>query len=234
MSINPISIIIADAHVIPRNGLAKTLEDSKELHVAATTGDCAELVSLCNHHQPDIIMISAAMPGINNTKSYRHISAEFPGTGIIIMADNNDAETIIALKSAGEFAWLCKSATEEKIAATIQAVHEGKYKKELYNGYVANAVNRALLQTLSPREKEMLTFFGADLTAKEIAAKVNVSRRTIEGHKEKLKEKLQVKGSAGLAIYALIHNTYLPTLLYWVMMLLSTDTPDILLPDLPA
>lgn len=232
MLIQPISIIIADVHIIPRNGLAKTLEARKEIHIAATTGDCEALISLCSYHQPDIIMVSAAMPGINNTKMYRYIAAEFPGTGIIIMADDSDAETIVALKTAGEFAWLCKSATEEKIVATIESVHEGRYKKELYNGYGTNAVNRALLQTLSPREKELLAFFGTDLTAKEIAAKVNVSRRTIEGHKEKLKEKLQVKGSAGLAIYALIYNTYLPNLLYWVMLLFTGDTPEILLTEL--
>ena len=234
MPIHPISIIIADAHIIPRNGLAKTLEARKEIHIAATTGDCEALISLCCDHQPDIIMISASMPGINNTKPYRHLAAEFPGTGVIIMADDSDAETIIALKTTGEFAWLCKSATEEKIVATIEAVHEGRYKKELYNGDGTNAVNRALLQTLSPREKELLSFFGTDLTAKEIAAKVNVSRRTIEGHKEKLKEKLQVKGSAGLAIYALIYNTYLPTLLYWVMLLFTGDTSEVLLTELPA
>ncbi len=175
MPIPPISIIIADAHIIPRNGLAKTLEARKEIHIAATTGDCEDLISLCHDHQPDIIMISAAMPGINNTKSYRHIAAEFPGTGIIIMADDSDAETIIALKTGGEFAWLCKSATEEKIVATILAVHDGTYSKEFYKGYGTNAINRALLETLSSREKSCSLFFSTDLTAKEIAAKVNIS-----------------------------------------------------------
>ena len=73
-------------------GLAKTLEARKEIHIAATTGDCETIISLCSHHLPDIIMISAAMPGINNAKPYQHIAAEFPGTGII-MADDSDAET---------------------------------------------------------------------------------------------------------------------------------------------
>ena len=67
MPIHPISIIIADAHIIPRNGLAKTLEAREDIHIAAITGDDEALISLCSHHQPDIIMISAAMPGINNT-----------------------------------------------------------------------------------------------------------------------------------------------------------------------
>ncbi len=112
------------------------------------------------------------------------------------------------MNASGEFAWLYKSANEEKIVTTIQAVQQRTYKKEVYNGYGTNAVNAALLETLTAREKEMLTFFGTDLTAKEIAAKQKVSLRTIEGHKEKLKEKLQVRGSTGLAIYALIQNTY--------------------------
>ena len=129
MHATPITVIIADPRTITRNGLAKTLESIQEIQVIATTACSKELVCFCDHHQPDIIMISAAMPGINNTKPYRHLAAEFPGTGIIIMADDSDAETIIALKTAGEFAWLCRSATEEKIVATIEAVYEGRYKK---------------------------------------------------------------------------------------------------------
>jgi len=80
-----------------------------------------------------------------------------------------------------------KSATQEKIVTTIEAVHARTYKNELYNGYRTNAVNIALLKTLTPKEKEILPLFGIDLTAKEIAAKKNASPRTIEGHKEKLK-----------------------------------------------
>ena len=234
MHSSPITVIIADPQVITRNGLAKTLEPIKEIQVIATTACSNEMVCFCDHHLPDIIMISTNMPGVNNMKSYRHITEEFPGIHVIIVADDNDAETIIVLKTAGEFAWLNTSATEEKIVATIQAVQEGTYKKELYNGYGTNAVNLALLETLTAREKEILAFFGTDLTAKEIAAKQNVSPRTIEGHKEKLKEKLQVKGSAGLAIYALIHNTYLPTLLYWIMLLFTSDNPDTILTDIAA
>jgi len=64
MLIHPISIIIADVHIIPRNGLAKTLEAREDIHIAATTGDCEALISLCSHHQPDIMIISAAMPGL--------------------------------------------------------------------------------------------------------------------------------------------------------------------------
>ena len=234
MHFSPITVIIADPRTITRNGLAKTLESIQEIQVIATTACSNELVSFCDRHQPDIILISANLPSVNNRKPYRHITEEFPGIPVIIVADDNDAETIIAMKTAGEFAWLYTSATEEKIVATIQAVHEGTYKKELYNGYGTNVVNRALLNTLTAKEKEMLVFFGTDLTAKEIAAKQNVSPRTIEGHKEKLKGKLQVEGSVGLAIYALIHNTYLPTILYWVMLLFTNDNSDTILTDLAA
>ena len=234
MHATPITVIIADPRTITRNGLAKTLEPIQEIQVIATTACSKELVCFCDHHQPDIILISANMPGVNNMKAYRHITEEFPGIPAIIVADDNDAETIIAMKTAGEFAWLFTSATEEKIVTTLHAVHSGTYKREVYNGYGTNAVNVALLHTLTAREKEMLVFFGTDLTAKEIAAKQKMSPRTIEGHKEKLKEKLQVKGSAGLAIYALINNTYLPTILYWVLLLFTNDNPDTLLTDIAA
>ena len=231
---SPITVIIADAYTITRNGLAKTLESIQEIQVIAITSCSKELVSFCDHYQPDIIMVSSNMTCINNMQPYRNIMTAFPGIHVIIMAGDNDAETMIAMKTLGEFAWLHKSATEEKIVTTILGVHEGTYIKELYNGYGNNATKRELLDTLTVKEKEMLDLFGADLTAKEIAAIQHLSPRTIEGHKEKLKEKLHVKGSGGLAIYALLYNTYLPTLLYWVMALLAGDTPDAIIADITA
>lgn len=74
----PITVLIADAQTITRNGLVKTLEAVNEIEVLANTGCSEELVNLCHHHQPDVIMISAAMPAINNQKLYRHITEEFP------------------------------------------------------------------------------------------------------------------------------------------------------------
>ncbi|KAA9034560.1 response regulator transcription factor [Ginsengibacter hankyongi] len=234
MSSTSISVIIADAQTLTRNGLAKTLEPTKEIEIMAITGCISELTLLCNRHQPDVIIMSAAMPCVDNMKPYRYITDQFPHVPVIVLADDNDAETIVAMNTSGEFAWLYKSATEEKIVATILAVHKGTYKNELYNGYGTSAVNRALLDALTPREKEMLTYFGADLTAKEIAAIQNLSIRTIEGHKEKIKEKLRVKGSGLLAIYALLQNTYLPTLLYWTMLLFTNGNPDTILADITA
>ena len=232
MSSTTISVIIADAQTLTRNGLAKTLEPTKEIEIMAVTGCISELTLLCNHHQPDIIMMSAAMPCVDNMKPYRYITDQLPHVHVIILADDNDAETIVAMNTSGEFAWLYKSATEEKIVATIFAVHNGTYKNKVYNGYGTSALNPALLGTLTPREKEILTYLGSDLTAKEIAALQNVSPRTIEGHKEKLKEKLQVKGPGLLAIYALLQNTYLPTLMCWAMLLLTNGNPDTIFTDI--
>jgi|ERR1019366_352591 len=106
MPIPPITLIIADGHTIARNVLAKTLEARKDIEVTAIKGNNEELISLCNRHQPDVVMMGARMPGINNMKPYRNIAAEFPDISVIIMADDNDVETIIAMKTAGEFAWL--------------------------------------------------------------------------------------------------------------------------------
>lgn len=231
MPISPITLIIADAHAITRNGLAKTIEAIAEIEVTAITNNSEELVTLCQQHQPDVVMMGEGMPGINNMKVYRYIAGEFPHIPIIIIVDDNDAATIITMKTAGEFAWLYKSATEEEIIKTIHAVHEGNYKNELYNGYITHAVKTTLPQPLTPREKEILPLFCLDLTAKEIAAKKNLSTRTVEKHKENIMQKLQVKGIAGLVFYAFKNNIYITTLLYWVMPLLSADIPDIILAD---
>ena len=231
MPISPITLIIADAHAITRNGLAKTIEAIAEIAVTAITNNSEELVTLCRQHQPDVVMMGEGMPGINNMKVYRYIAGEFSHIPIIIIVDDNDAATIITMKTAGGFAWLYKGTTEEEIIKTILAVHEGTYKNELYNGFITHAVKPALPQPLTPKEKEILPLFCLDLTAKEIAAKKNLSTRTVEKHKEKIFQKLEVRGTAGLVLYALKNNMYIATLLYWFMPLLSADVPDIILAD---
>ena len=234
MSARSISLMIADAQTLTRNGLAKTLESIKEIEITAITGCSNELVGLCHCSQPDVIIINAAMPAVDNIRLCRYITDEFAGVHVIILADDNDAANIIDMKTSGEFAWLYKSATAEKIVATILSVHKGTYVNERHNGCPTNEINRSRLDGLTAREKEMLTFFGADLTAKEIAAMHHISPRTIEGHKEKLKEKLQVKGSAGLALYALLYNTSLPSLMYWAMLLFTNGNPETILADMAA
>ncbi len=231
MPTTPITLIIADTHPITRNGIAKTIEATKEIEVTAITGNSEELECLCRQHQPNAVVVGEGMPCINNMKAYRYIAGEFPHIPVIIIVDDNDAATIITMKTAGGFAWLYKGTTEEEIIKTILAVHEGTYKNELYNGFITHAVKPALPQTLTPKEKEILPLFCLDLTAKEIAAKKNLSTRTVEKHKEKIFQKLEVRGTAGLVLYALKNNIYIATLLYWVMPLFSADVPDIILAD---
>ena len=231
MPITPITLIIADAHAITRNGLAKTLEATAGIEVTAITGNSEEMLSLCHQHQPGVVMMGAGMPAINNTIARQCLSDGFPHIPLIIIVDDHDVATIMAMKTKGDVAWLHKSATEEEIIKTIVAVHEGNYTQELYNGYITNAVKAPLTQQLTPKEKEILPLFCLDLTAKEIAARKNLSTRTIEKHKEKIMSKLQVKGIAGLVIYAVNNNMYIAMLLYWVLFLFSTDVPDLMLPD---
>lgn len=231
MPITPITLIIADAHPITRNGIAKTIETKAEIEVTAITGNSEELEHLCRQHQPDVVVMGAGMTGIKNMQASRYIAGEFPHIPVIIIVDDNDAAAIITMKTAGKFAWLYKGTTEEEIIQTILAVHEGTYKNVLYNGFITHAVKPALPQPLTPKEKEILPLFCLDLTAKEIAAKKNLSTRTVEKHKEKIIQKLQVRGIAGLVLYALKNNIYIATLLYWFMPLLSADVPDIILAD---
>jgi DNA-binding NarL/FixJ family response regulator len=228
MPVQPITLIIADAHAIIRNGLTKTLEATKEIEVTAITHNSEQLISLCNQHQPDVMMIGAGMPGICNVKASRHIAGEFPHIPIIMIAGNNEAATITTMKTAGEFARLYKNASEDEIIKTIQEVHEGTYRNELYNGYYVNAVKTSPLQQLTPKEREILPLFCLDLTAKEIAAKKNLSMRTVEKHKEKIMQKLQVKGIGGMMMYAVRNNICITALLYWIILLLPADLNDII------
>ena len=224
MPVFPITILIADADILTRNGLAKTLETNKDIVVAALTDNCGELITLCNLHYPDVIILSKE---INSPGLHKQFAEELPGVQIIMMVNDNDGAAVMAMKAGGTHAYFYKSAKEEEILKTIFGVHEGNINCGVYNGYGINAVNAAH-SLLTQREKGLLSHFCRDLTAKEIAAKENLSSRTVEKHKENIMQKLQVKGVAGMVLYAVRNNIYIATLLQWIMLALPADLQDII------
>lgn len=224
MPIFPITLIIADANILTRNGLAKTLEINKDIEVAALTDNSEELITLCHLHHPDIIILSKE---INSAGVYRQFDEELSNVQMIMMVNDNDGATLMAMKASGVHAYFYKSAGEEEIIKTILGAHEGNINNALYNGNSINEVTPAQ-QLLTSREKELLAHFCLDLTAKEIAAKENLSSRTVEKHKEHIMQKLRVKGVAGMVLYAVRNNIYIASLLCWIMPELPADLQDII------
>ena len=170
MPVFPITILIADADILTRNGLAKTLEPNKDIVVAALTDNSGELITLCTQHHPDVVILSKEIssPGV-----HKQFAEELSNVQIIMMVNDNDGAAVMAMKAGGTHAYFYKN-------------------------------------------------------AKEIAAKENLSSRTVEKHKENIMQKLRVKGVAGMVLYAVRNNIYIAALLYWIMLALPADLQDIM------
>ena len=216
----PIKLLIADAHAINRNGLAKTLETAPGIQVAAISHTDEELLSHCLQHGPDIVIIGASLCSSNNLQLVQQIATEHVLVKIIVVLHQHDTAAIAAAQKAGAHAWLCSTATEPEIIQTIEEVHAGEWINTTTNG---KAINAAVTTLLTNSEKEILQFICLDLTAKEIAAKKGVSPRTVEKHKEHIMQKIYVKSTAGMIIYAVKNNIYLSSLLSFLLHLFEEE-----------
>jgi two-component system nitrate/nitrite response regulator NarL len=231
MPVQPITLIIADAHPITRYGLATTLEEAKEIEVKAITAGSEELMHLCNQHQPDVVISGTDIEGSNGLEVSRRLTEEFPLMHIIMMVNDNDGATIRAMKAAGLHAYFLKSAKEQEIIQTIQDAHEGKICHHRYNGCQVHEVKVPVIKLLTPRETELLHPICDGLSTKEIAARDNVSPRTIENQKASIMEKLNVNSTAGIILYAIRNNLYIANIIYWLILLCGADTPDLIIMD---
>jgi DNA-binding NarL/FixJ family response regulator len=231
MTIYPITLIIADAHTITRNGLAKTLEARKEIEVIAITGSSEKLIHLSNQHQPDVVISGTEIDGSNSLEVSRNLAEEFPLMRIMMMVNDNDGATIMAMKAVGIHAYFLKSAEEEEIIQTIQDAHEGKIHNYRYNRYAVHEVKATVTKLLTPREIELLHPICDGLNAKEIADRDNLSPRTIENQKASIMEKLNVNSTAGIILYAIKNNIYIANIICLLVLLCGADTPDLIIMD---
>jgi DNA-binding NarL/FixJ family response regulator len=211
-TLNDIRIVFADDHEIFRDGFKLMLTKRKEITVLAEAENGRELIELVKTHQPDVVITDIKMPVMDGIEAAKKISAMFPETGIIGLSMFDEDDLIVDMLEAGASGYLLKNAGKEQIVEAIHTVFAG-------NPYYCSTTSRKLTQMIaqsrynpykkkvqaefSDREKEIIHFIVMELTNKEIADKLFLSVRTIEGHRLKIMEKMDVKNTVGIVIYAL-------------------------------
>jgi DNA-binding NarL/FixJ family response regulator len=211
-TIPDIKLIMADDHEIFRDGFRLMLSKYPEFILAGEAANGKELIDLTEQLNPDVIITDIKMPLMDGIEATKKITERFPGIGIIGLSMYDDDELIIEMLEAGAIGYLIKNAGKEQITEAIRTVynHEPYYckttshklttmiAKSRFNPYKKNAKAE-----FSEREKEIIELICAQLTNKEIADKLFISVRTVEGHRLKILEKMNVKNTVGLVVYAM-------------------------------
>lgn len=210
-----ISLVIADDHEIFRDGLVLMLSKQPTLNVKGQAGDGKELIELVKKHQPDIVITDIKMPYMDGVESTKYLTQHYPSSRIIALSMFNEENLIVDMLEAGAKGYLLKNADKQEILDAIENVYEGNvyYCKHttsnLASMIVKSKFNLSVKKetiVFGDREKEIIKLICLQCTAQEIGDRLFISKRTVEGYRTKILEKINAKNTAGVVVYALKHN----------------------------
>ena len=200
-------IILVDDHQLLRKGLIKILNANGFTDIIeAANGE--ELLEILKNTSPDIILLDLYMPKMNGFESIKHIKKVNPHAKVLVVSMLDDKVSIIQMIKSGVDGYLLKDSDPKEIIEAIQIILESG---NFYSSLVNERLNSVLLDNdynkdqhiLSERELEFLILASSDLTYKQIAEKMFVSVRTIDGYRDSIYQKFNIKTRIGLVIFAL-------------------------------
>ncbi len=204
-------IVLADDHLMFRNGLKRIIEESKELLVIGEASDGIELLSLLKKSAPDMVILDLSMPRLRGLEAAHEIKTLYPEVKILILTMHKSKEYLMQALSSRADGYLLKEDTDGELIAAIDTIRRGKIyispllAEELTINLVEyiNRSGKPLDETLSTREKEVLTLIADGKSNKEIADLLFISPRTVEHHRASINKKLKIQNIVDLVKYAI-------------------------------
>lgn len=209
-----IKIVIADDHALFRAGVRTALSERKDIELIAEAENGAQLLDMLQHIEPDVVLLDIQMPIMDGITVLPEIRKLHPGVRIIILSMYNDHSMISKLMEIGANSYLTKNSDSATIYEAIKTCYEQEfYFNELTNKAVLSGLRtkrheNALAEDaqLNDKERRILKLMCEEKTTKEIADIVEISPRTVEAIRDKLKAKTGAKSMAGLVMYAVKHG----------------------------
>jgi len=189
-SSEPIRVLLADDHAIVRKGIREFLEEDGDLTVVAEATDGREAVRLAGEHRPNVAVLDVQMPGVNGIEATRRIKAAYPEVRVLILTAYDDDPYVFALLRAGADGYVLKNADAGELVRAVKLVAAGskvlapdiaaKVVAQVISGKPAAA--RDQVDSLTEREVSVLGLTARGWTNKAIAAELQISDRTVQGH----------------------------------------------------
>ena len=205
-----IKVAIADDHALFRSGVRTALSIKKDVELIAEADNGMQLLNLLKHIEPDVILLDIQMPIMDGISTLPEIRKIYPHVKVIILSMHNDHSMISRLMEIGANSYLTKNSDPETIYQAIKTCFEQEFffndltNKALLTGLRTKRVEQPMNEDVQLTEKEtkILKLMCEEKTTKEIADLVDISPRTVEAIRDKLKTKTGAKSMAGLVMYA--------------------------------
>ena len=210
-----IRVLVVDDHTILRDGLCALLASTGDIEVVGEAANGRDALHMTGELQPDIVLMDIHMPVMSGLEATRFIRDEFPSVKIIALTQYEDKEYVFPMIEAGAQGFISKTSASSELGSGIRSVYQG-------DSYLSPAIAKLLVEDrqsgnstsnrgnsyhqLTNREKEILKLTAEGHTVREIAEKLIISPKTVEGHKTNMLAKLDLHSTAELIKYALRHG----------------------------
>jgi DNA-binding NarL/FixJ family response regulator len=206
-----VRVLLADDHVIVRQGLRRLLESDETMAVVGEAGDGREAVRLAEALHPDVIVMDLRMPGLDGLGATRRIRDRQPDIRIIALSLYEEESYARQALRAGVSGYVIKKAAYEELRLAIEAAMRDEIyvsaglPRRLVEGYPEGVVldeKQSAYQRLTPRQREVLQLIAEGHTRRKIAEMLHISPKTVSRHREDLMRRLAIGDQAGLILFA--------------------------------
>jgi DNA-binding NarL/FixJ family response regulator len=204
----PLRVLLADDHVILREGVRLVLERQPDIIVVGEASDGQEVLELARRVRPDVVVMDIAMPTMNGLEATRRLRAELPAIQVVMLTMHADREYVTQLVQAGAAGYVLKQAAAQDLVRALRSVRTGE-------AYLHPTATRALIgdylkrvetsppDGLTPREREVVVLVARGASNRAIANELGISVKTVEAHRANLMAKLDMHDRTELVRYAI-------------------------------
>jgi two-component system, NarL family, response regulator NreC len=210
-----IRVLVADDHAIIREGLGIMLGNQPDMEVVGEATNGREAVRLVDERQPDVAVMDISMPELNGIEAIQQMLLRHPQMKVVVLSIHGTKPYVYRALKAGAKGYLMKETAGIEVVDAVRAVYRGeRYLSQgiadlLTDGSFRNleaSIDFSPLETLSPREREILQLVAEGKTSQEIAERLSLSPKTVDTYRSRLMRKIGVEDMAGLVKFAIQHG----------------------------
>ena len=208
---SPVGIVIADDHVLIREGVKKILRGAPGLRVVAEAADLAGTLAHIAKHRPDLVVLDISLPGHEGLEGLAELRRHYPEQRVIMLSMYGEEQYGLAALKAGAAGYVTKTMAAEELVKAIRQVMEGgtyvgpRLAEQLARQACEQAAPSAH-ERLTVREREILVLIGAGLQVKQVAAQLGISASSVNTYRARIFQKMELASNAALIRYAVQHG----------------------------